>query len=165
MSDRFEITRIDARSGDPLALLAPLREKLSPRGDIVSEAGRQRTIEVFGEPLSPQQVVTRILQRVRVEGRAAVLELTEKLDRARVDADSLRVSPEKLAEAHAQASPEFLASVRRIRENVRQFQEAILHQDVSIERAAGIRLTQRYLPLQRIGVCVPGARRLIRRRY
>ena len=156
MSDRFEITRIDARSGDPLALLAPLREKLSPRGDIVSEAGRQRTIEVFGEPLSPQQVVTRILQRVRVEGRAAVLELTEKLDRARVDADSLRVSPEKLAEAHAQASPEFLASVRRIRENVRQFQEAILHQDVSIERAPGIRLTQRYLPLQRIGVCVPG---------
>jgi histidinol dehydrogenase len=41
------------------AKLAALRQKLSPAGNVVSEAGRRRTMEVFGEPLSPQQVVER----------------------------------------------------------------------------------------------------------
>lgn len=152
----LSITKIDARTGDPLQLLAPIREKLSPRGDIVSEAGRKRTIEVWGEPLSAQQVVERVLERVRKEGLSAVLDLTRKFDRAEVDAASLRVPLERMKEAHANADPEFLASVRRIRDNVKQFQTAILHKDVSIERAPGIRLTQRYLPLERIGICVPG---------
>ena len=51
---------------------AELRERLSPRGNIVSEAGRRRTIEVFGEPLSPQQVVERICEDVRSKGLAAL---------------------------------------------------------------------------------------------
>ena len=54
---RLEIQRIDTRRDDVRSALGQLREKLSPRGDIVSEAGRRRTIAVFGEPLSPQQVV------------------------------------------------------------------------------------------------------------
>lgn len=152
----LSITTIDARTGDPHQLLAPIREKLSPRGDIVSEAGRKRTIEVWGEPLSAQQVVERVIGRVRREGLSAVLDLTRKFDNAEVDASTLRVPLEQMQEAHAKADPEFLASVRQIRDNVRQFQTAILHKDVSIERAPGIRLTQRYLPLERIGICVPG---------
>ena len=34
----------------------------------MSEAGRRRTIEVFGEPLTPGQVVQRICDDVRVQG-------------------------------------------------------------------------------------------------
>jgi len=150
------VARIDARTGDPLVHLGQLRDRLSPRGDVVSEAGRQRTIEVFGEPLSPQQVVERIVRDVRERGRSAVLELTKKLDKAGVTAETLRVPAERLAAAHAAADPEFLASVRRIRDNVYTFQSAILHRPVSIERAPGITLTQRYVPLRRIGICVPG---------
>ena len=37
-----------------------------------------------------------------------------------------------------------------------EFQKAILHQDVEVVRDNGTRLRQRYLPLNRIGVCVPG---------
>ena len=39
------------------AAMAELRRRLSPEGNVVSEAGRRRTVEVFGEPLSPAQVV------------------------------------------------------------------------------------------------------------
>ncbi|MFM7866466.1 MAG: histidinol dehydrogenase, partial [Planctomycetaceae bacterium] len=37
-----------------------------------------------------------------------------------------------------------------------EFQQAILHRDVEVKRASGAVLRQRYLPLSRVGVCVPG---------
>ena len=66
------------------------------------------------------------------------------------------LSEAEIEAAHRQASPEFLAAVRRIRDNVLEFQRAILHRDVELQRPAGVRLRQRYVPLRRIGVCVPG---------
>src|SRR4030095_3825298 len=82
MSTPFSIQRIDARQSDVRLALDALRRKLSPAGNIVGEAGRRRTIEVFGEPLSPQQVVERICGDVQARGLAAVLEYSQKLDKA-----------------------------------------------------------------------------------
>ncbi len=152
----LNIQRIDTRRDDVQTALGGLRAKLSPRGDIVSEAGRQRTITVFGEPLSPQQVVERITQEVRDEGLAALLRYTEKLDGATLAADTIRVSSEEIAKAHAAADPAFLATIRRIRDNIIEFQSAILHKDVEVTRPNGVSLRQRYRPLERIGICVPG---------
>lgn len=152
----LKIQRIDTRKDDVTAALDRLREQLSPRGDVVSEAGRRRTIEAFGEPLSPQQVVERICRDVREKRLAAVLDYTARLDRAEVTAATLRVSAEELSAAHAQADPELLATVRQVRDNILEFQQAILHRDVEVTRADGVRLRQRYLPLERIGICVPG---------
>jgi len=87
---------------------------------------------------------------------SAVLEYTAKLDGAELTAATLRVSAKELAAAHAAAEPEFLAIVRSIRENVLQFQTAILHADVTVEFSGGGTLRQRYLPLERVGICVPG---------
>jgi histidinol dehydrogenase len=155
MTTPLSLPRIDARQGDVRPALEALRAKLSPRGNIVSEAGRKKTIEVFGQPLAPQQVVERICSDVQSRGLAAVLEYSRKLDRAELTASNLRVSPDELAAAHAQADPAFLASVRRIRDNVLEFQRAILHPDVTVTRP-GVKLAQRYVPLARVGVCVPG---------
>lgn len=152
----LQIQRIDTRRDDVHAGLNALREKLSPRGDIVSEAGRQRTIAVFGEPLSPQQVVERITSEVRDEGVDALLRYTEQLDNAKLAQDNVRVSSEEIERAHAAADPDFLATIRRIRDNILEFQTAILHKDVEVTRPSGVSLRQRYLPLERIGVCVPG---------
>jgi histidinol dehydrogenase len=149
------IQRIDARQGDVAAALAALRQKLSPAGNVVSEAGRQRTIEVFGEPLSPQQVVERICGDVKSRGLAGVLEYSRKLDKAELTAETVRVSAAELSAAHAAADPKFLATIRQIRDNIVQFQRAILHRDVEVTRP-GVTLQQRYLPLTRAGICVPG---------
>jgi histidinol dehydrogenase len=152
----LNIQRIDTRQGDVGQVLQALRDKLSPRGDVVSERGRQRTIAVFGQPLTPQQVVEKICGDVRREGRAAVLRYGEQLDDARLTPDTLRVSEAELAAAHRQAAPDFLATVRRIRDNILEFQRAILHRDVEVRRPEGVTLRQRYVPLARVGVCVPG---------
>ena len=151
----LNIQRIDTRRDDIQAVLAALREKLSPRGNVVSEAGRRRTIEVFGEPLSPVEVVERICGDVRQHGLAAVLDYTGKLDGAALDADSIRVAPDEMIAAHSQADEAFLATIRRIRDNIFEFQRAILHGDVQVARD-GVTLRQRYLPLARAGLCVPG---------
>lgn len=152
----LNIQRIDTRQDNVCQALDALREKLSPRGDVVSQRGRQRTIEVFGSPLSPQQVVEKICSDVRQEGLAAVLRYGEQLDGARLSAETIRVSEAEIAAAHRQADPEFLASIRRIRDNVLEFQRAILHRDAEIQRPDGVWLRQRYVPLRRVGVCVPG---------
>ncbi|QDT31378.1 histidinol dehydrogenase [Thalassoglobus polymorphus] len=156
----LNIPTIDCSQGDAQQLFAELREKLSPGGgDVVSEAGRQRTIDLFGEPLTPQQVVEKICSDVREEGLKALLHYTEKLDRKELSGETIRVSQEELAAAHAQAEPDFLETVRDIRDNVMEFQQEILSQDASVIRTDGaalIELRQRYLPLRRVGICVPG---------
>lgn len=159
MSDSLSIQVINCRQADARVPLDKLREKLSPRGDIVSEAGRQRTIELFGKALSPQQVVERICGDVQQRGLEAVLEYTAKLDRKELDETSIRVTEAEFEAAHTAADPEYLATIRRIRDNVREFQEAILSEDVSVVRDNGdsrVELRQRYLPLERVGICVPG---------
>lgn len=153
------IPTIDCTRDNASSLFVALREKLSPKGNVVSEAGRKRTIELFGEPLSPQQVVERICGDVRAKGLAAVLDYTAKLDRRQLNAELLRVSPRELDEAHRKADPAYLATIRRIRANIAEFQQSILHSDVRLLREDGDRridLRQRYRPLRRVGICVPG---------
>jgi histidinol dehydrogenase len=155
----LNIPTIDCTRESAATLLSVLREKLSPRGDVVSEAGRQRTIELFGQPLTPQQVVERICEDVRRDGLAAVLDYTKKLDRKDLTAADLRVSPEEFAAAHRAADPQYLDALRRIRANIVEFQRACMTEDVAIVRHDGparIELRQRYLPLRRVGICIPG---------
>jgi histidinol dehydrogenase len=171
----LQVLHIDSRRDDIRAAMAELRRRLSPEGNIVSEAGRRRTVEVFGQPLSPIQVVERICRDVKHRGLAAVLDFSARIDKAQVTAGTLRVSREELAQAHAQADPRLLAAVRNVRQRIRRFQEAILHHDVRVEvgpvgqasrledHAAGAvapqvggYLAQRYRPLDRVGICVPG---------
>ena len=108
----IQIATIDCCSADAEQLLSQLRDKLSPRGTVVSEEGRRRTLDLFGEPLSPQQVVEKICTDVRQNGLPAVLEYTKKLDHKQLTIESVRVSPSELEQAHQAADTEFLGTVR-----------------------------------------------------
>ena len=100
--------------------------------------------------------MTRICSDVRLQGTPALLRYCEQLDGQSMTAKELRVSAETMAQAHAMAAPEFLDAIRRIRDNIHRFQSSILHRSVSTRPSVGVTLEQRYLPLRRIGVCVPG---------
>lgn len=152
----LKLLRIDSRRDDLIPQLDALRERLSPRGNVVSEAGRRRTIEVFGSPLTPGQVVERICDEVRTRGLPALLDYAKRLDNASLTGDTIRVSAAELSAAHQAADPAFLETVRRVRDNVWEFQRAVLHRDVELRPRPGVVLRQRYVPLERIGICVPG---------
>ena len=151
----MNIKYISSQDGQAAEFMTQLRKTLSPRGDVVSEAGRQRTIEIFGEALTPQQVVEKICRDVDARGLDAVLEYSERIDGKRMTPEELRVPQEELDKARDSVEPEFLDAVRKIRQNIVEFQTAILHKDVRVERPNGY-LMERYLPLNRVGVCVPG---------
>lgn len=141
-------------------LLTKLRQRLSTRGDIVSETGRKRTVEIFGEALSPQQVVERICGDVQRAGLSAVLDYTARLDGKKLTAETLRVSSAELTVARAQADPSYLAALRRVAANINEFQSGLLNRDFLLRRQitgkGEVELRQRYLPLQRVGICIPG---------
>ena len=155
MANSVSIKRIDCRRDDSRAAIDSLRRQLSPRGEVVSPKGRQLTIDVFGEPLTPRQVVERICSEVETRGIDALLDYCRKLDRSDVNRQTLRVSEAELKNSHAAASPEYLSAIRRIRDNILRFQKAILHQDVSL-RDADQELGLLYRPLARVGCCIPG---------
>ena len=155
MAIDLNILRIDSRRDDIRGAMAELRRRLSPRGDVVTPEGRQRTIEVFGEPLAPAEVVQRICRDVQEKGLAAVLDYSRRIDKAELTAETLRVPHEELASAHARADRDFLEAVRRIRKQIATFQEALLLRDVRLSRPHGY-LAERYRPLDRVGICVPG---------
>ena len=150
------VERIDASRATFTADIARLRKKLSPDGTIVSERGKQLTLSVFGEALSPQAVVERICNDVRHRGTEAVLHYARALDNPESSAQSLRVPQERITRSHAQATPEFLATIRQIRKNIVGFQSSILHKSVVTNPSPGVVLEQRYFPLHRVGICVPG---------
>lgn len=151
----LQIDWIDARQDDVESKIRSLRKKLGIKGNIVSESGKRRTIEIFGAPLTPQEVVDKICDDVSEKGLAALLEYSKRVDKAELTADQIRTPEEDLQRALGQVEPEFLESIDRIKENIEVFQRAILHKSVRIERPGGW-LGQRYLPLKRVGVCVPG---------
>jgi histidinol dehydrogenase len=155
MSQPILLPTIDGRSPAGREAFQAIRRKLSPRGDVVSAQGRQRTLDVFGEALSPKQVVERICRDVESRGLPALREYSRKLDRADVHLADLRVDPAQLEESHRSADPAFLQAVRHVRDNVMQFQKAILHHDVW-QKDDTSTLGLIYRPLRRVGCCIPG---------
>lgn len=157
----LNIPCIDARPQDAghqgvRQLIASLRQKLSIDGDVASPRSRELTMRVFGEPLSPRQVVERICSDVQRDRDRAICYYSKQLDRHDATPEQLRVPQRRIEEAHRAASRDFLDAVRRIRESIEVFQRAILHRSVTVEPRPGIRLQQRYLPMERVGICVPG---------
>ena len=151
----FPLRVIHASDAGAAEEIRRLRDLLSPRGDVVSPAGKQKTLEVFGEALTPYQVVDRIVEDVRTRGLEALLEYSRKLDRAELTKETLRTPMPDLAKAHRSADPKFLSAVRTIRGNIERYQRAILAKDVRIGDAdEDLRVV--YKPIRRIGICVPG---------
>ena len=131
------LTRLDTTASDFQERLEELRKKLSPDGTVVSERSKKLTMSLFGQALSPQEVVERICQDVQTGKTQAVLKYARVLDDPNIVAERLRVPRDRMAAAHGSVSEEFLRSVRQIRANVERFQRAILHKDVEVSDGNG----------------------------
>jgi histidinol dehydrogenase len=152
----LNMRRIHHAAADAARLLSQLQQSLSLQADVVSPRGRELTEQVFGEALTPAQVVERICTDVRRRGLTAVLHYTEQLDKVKLTSETVRVSAAELVRAHEAAEPEFLQTLRRVRQNVLSFQMGLLHADAILTQADSHELRLRYRPMRRVGVCIPG---------
>ncbi len=144
----LRIIRSDSPLSDPA--VRELRDRL--------RAGRLTTAEDAGADVPA--IVSDIIAQVAAGGDAALVELERKLDGADLTPETIRVPAERIAEAHAAADADFLALVRRVRENIRRYQQSILVEAPPPMRRGGRELGVRYTPVGRAGVYVPGMKAL-----
>ena len=140
------------QSVDPLndPAVRAVRDTLRGGGLTGGEAG---ALDVPG-------IVRDIIADVEARGDQAVIDLTAKIDKVQLAPDLLRVAPEQIAAARAAAEPEFLALVRRVAGNVRRYQKGIVLKAPAPLRRGGRQLGLRYMPVDRVGIYVPGLRAL-----
>src|SRR5438552_14438307 len=125
----LKIRRINCTDPKSARQLADLRKSISAQGEVVSAKSRDLTRKVFGEPLPPFKAVERICQAVQTKGLPAVVHYTEQFDRVKLPKDGIRVTDQELRAAYTAADPDFLDTVRNIRQNVLSFQMGLLHTD------------------------------------
>ena len=100
------------------------------------------------------EVVRPISEAVRERGDAAVLEFNARFDK--VQQTSLRVPAEAIAEALANLDADVRAALEESIRRLRQTCEAELEHDVVTDLAPGARVTHRMIPVDRVGLYVPG---------
>ncbi len=95
--------------------------------------------------------VRQIVADVGRRGDPALTEYGEKFDGVQLTPAEFRLSCQDLQTAHKQMDPTLLRSLRRAIANVRKYQTEIFLSGKNTH--PGIR----YLPLERVGLCIPGA--------
>ncbi|MFW6105209.1 MAG: histidinol dehydrogenase [Chloroflexota bacterium] len=108
--------------------------------------------QVFGEELSVQEVADRIIGEVRGKGDKALLDYTEKLDGVRLD--YLEVGRDEVAAAYGMIEAELLSALKFAARRIWDFHRACGHKAglIPIDK----HLKRQVLPLQRVGLYVPG---------
>jgi histidinol dehydrogenase len=100
------------------------------------------------------ETVRPIVEAVRDRGRAAVIELTERFDGVRLE--SLRVPADALNAALDALDPAVRAALEEAIARTRLVHEGQCRPDVRVEIAPGAVVTERWVPVGRVGLYVPG---------
>ena len=100
------------------------------------------------------EIIKPICEDVRIRGAAAVLDAGEKFDGIRPD--GLAVAAQKLTEALAALDPDVRAGLEESIARLRLTCEAELESTLVSEVAPGATVERRIVPMQRVGLYVPG---------
>ena len=119
--------------------------------DRVPSHMQERTEAVFGEPLTPTQVVELILSQVRERGDEAVREFSLKLDGT--DLTEIEVPQSAIADSRDAVSDEVVQALTVAAHRIREFHEASRARNwLDYDQGYG----QIVSPVQRVGAYVPG---------
>ncbi|MBC6698817.1 histidinol dehydrogenase [Hymenobacter puniceus] len=102
-----------------------------------------------------EQRVQQIFEDVRQRGDAALLDYARQFDGADL-AGGLRVGPEELASAAAQVPSELQTAIRQAHANILRFHKAQIPQEERVETMPGVSCWRRAVPVQRVGLYIPG---------
>jgi len=112
-------------------------------------ARRQTLVDVDGD-------VAEIIAAVRERGDSALIELSERLDRVTLTTQTLRIEPNEIAAATAQASTEQLDALRRAAARIEAYHARQIPVDDWYTDAEGVGLGARWTAIGAVGVYVPG---------
>lgn len=98
--------------------------------------------------------VAEIIGKVRANGDAALFAYAEKFDGVRLSA--LRVSEAEIQAAVESTGPQLLEILRQAAENIRAFHQRQVRNSFIVTETDGVICGQRVLPIERVGLYVPG---------
>jgi histidinol-phosphate aminotransferase len=98
--------------------------------------------------------VRAIFEEVRREGDAALRRLTQQLDGALLE--SLVVSPQEFGAAPTQVPASLQAAIQQAKANIEAFHAAQREDEIRVETMPGVSCWRQSVPLQRVGLYVPG---------
>ncbi|ELB2056226.1 histidinol dehydrogenase [Vibrio parahaemolyticus] len=98
--------------------------------------------------------VADVIAKVRTQGDAALLELTEKFDR--VKPESIRVTSKEINAASERLSAEMKQALEQAYSNIAKFHKAQKPQPIKVETQPGVMCEQVTRPIQKVGLYIPG---------
>ena len=101
------------------------------------------------------ETVRKIIEDVRRNGDRAALKYTKKFDQVSLKASQLRVPRKKINDASRNMDNELVGLINSVRRNIIKFHQRELRKSW-ILKEKGLILGQRYHPLRRVGIYVPG---------
>jgi histidinol dehydrogenase len=131
-----------------------LTASLGGGAGLSSAALRDVLPRATGSAHAADEAVAPILDAVRRRGSVAVLDFGETFDRVRPA--SLRVPAEVIAAADAQLDPALRAALTESIRRARLGHQAQLPADAVTQIVPGGTVTQRWIPVNRVGLYVPG---------
>ncbi len=123
---------------------------------VLGEGAKSHIRKVFGSELTASQVVEKIVQDVRLIGDEAVLQYTQNIDGVSLTNETLEVTASEFEEALEKVDGQILAALRQAIANVTSFHREQLPKTWLTYREHGAMLGQSCIPLERVGIYVPG---------
>jgi histidinol dehydrogenase len=100
--------------------------------------------------------VKAIIDKVVKNGDSALVELTEKFDKARIDAKSLRVTAGEIEEAYGAVSDAQISALKFMKEKVAAFEKRVLERVGFTTSRDGVTIRSALRPIESVGCYVPG---------
>ena len=121
-------------------------DAVDPRDVFDRDRGNQR--------VNIRDTVADILSQVREKGDAALYAYAEKFDKVKLS--TLEVTEEEMNKAFAAIEPALLETLQKAEENIRNFHVNQVRSGFIVTGEKGIVMGQRVLPIEKVGIYVPG---------
>lgn len=102
--------------------------------------------------------VREIIADVRARGDTAVVEYTNRFDKAELTPETLRLPPEKIASIAAGCPADVRAALETACERIAFFHRKQLPQDMETQDDIGVCMGVRWTPMDSVGLYIPGGR-------
>lgn len=100
------------------------------------------------------ELVSNIVEQVRVQGDEALYELTERFDA--VCLENIALDPSYVKRAGLDIKPKVKSAIDLAYANIRKFHEAQRPQDLKVETSSGVLCELKHAPLGAVGLYIPG---------
>lgn len=122
----------------------------------LSESQQAETLSrpALADSASLQATVRNIISSVREQGDAAVLSLTNKFDRAKLD--SLKLDTEIIKQAVNALDAKVISAIDMAYDNIKAFHQAQYPKDISVPTQTGVLCEQKHVALETVGLYIPG---------